>query len=371
MDSHPRPDHQFPILTRREALSRRAFLRVAASVGAVGAGAVLLGACDSDDGNGGATSTPRIVADPPPETTTIRLGKSGTPCTAPLTLAAEFLPAEGFTNVQYSSSQFAIGQLGKLAAGERDMDFCTAQDLTAAADAGDQLVILAGVVNSFFELFGNDRVRSLRDLKGKRIWTPSYPEDDGTYPRYGYMEVLLAYVGIGRSEVEYVELSVDDALQQFEAGGIDAMAVAEPGPTALRNANIGHVVLSGMVDAPWSHYFGGMVAANRDFAEKHPAATKRALRAILKATDLCAKEPERAARYLVDNDASFGTYDFMLDTITRLSYAAWREFDPEDTVRFYALRLKEAGLVKSTPDELIARATDWRYLDAIKRELAV
>lgn len=39
---------------------------------------------------------------------------------------------------------------------------------------------------------------------------------------------------------------------------------------------------------------------SRDFVRKNPMATKHALRAILKATDVCAQEPERAARYLVD-----------------------------------------------------------------------
>jgi NitT/TauT family transport system substrate-binding protein len=114
-----------------------------------------------------------------------------------------------------------------------------------------------------------------------------------------------------------------------------------------------------------------MAIANRDFVEKHPAATKRALRAILKATDVCAREPERAARYLVDRGFITWDYDRTLDSIHPQSYATWREFDPEDTVRFNALRLRDAGLVKSTPDELIDRATDFHFLDEIKRELGV
>jgi hypothetical protein len=73
MDRHVRLEQQLQDLIRRDALRRRDFLRVAASVGAVGAGAVLLGACGSDDGNGSSPSTPGIVIDPPPETTTIRL----------------------------------------------------------------------------------------------------------------------------------------------------------------------------------------------------------------------------------------------------------------------------------------------------------
>ncbi len=155
-------------IERVPALSRRAFLRGAAGVGLAGAGAVLLGGCGSDDGKGSPTRTPEVV-DPPPETTTIRLAKSAAPCKAPLYLAEQFLPAEGFTNVQYIDETFWDTQQ-QLAAGEVDIHLVFPDDLIAGADGGSPLVVLAGVHNSCFELFGNDRVQLLRDLKGKRIW---------------------------------------------------------------------------------------------------------------------------------------------------------------------------------------------------------
>jgi len=52
-------------------------------------------------------------------------------------------------------------------------------------------------------------------------------------------------------------------------------------------------------------------------------------------------------------------------------YAKWRDYDPEDTIRFYALRLHEAGMIKSSPGEIIAAGTDWRFLNELKRELKV
>jgi hypothetical protein len=52
-----------------------------------------------------------------------------------------------------------------------------------------------------------------------------------------------------------------------------------------------------------------------------------------------------------------------------LPYGKWRDFDPEDTVRFYPLRLREAGMIKSTPQKIIARGTDWRFLSDLKKEL--
>ena len=43
-----------------------------------------------------------------------------------------------------------------------------------------------------------------------------------------------------------------------------------------------------------------MLFGSREFVRDHPIATKRYLRALLKAADLCAAEPERAAQRLVD-----------------------------------------------------------------------
>ena len=92
------------------------------------------------------------------------------------------------------------------------------------------------------------------------------------------------------------------------------------------------------------------------------------LRAILKATDICATEPEWAARRLVD--ASFtDRYDIAFQVLSEVPYASWRDFDPEDSMRFYALRLHEVGMIASSPNQLIAEGTDWRFLNQLKREL--
>jgi len=46
-----------------------------------------------------------------------------------------------------------------------------------------------------------------------------------------------------------------------------------------------------------------------------------------------------------------------------------RLHDSEDSMRFYALRLHEAGLIKSSPQKIIANGADWRFLNELKREL--
>jgi NitT/TauT family transport system substrate-binding protein len=58
-----------------------------------------------------------------------------------------------------------------------------------------------------------------------------------------------------------------------------------------------------------------------------------------------------------------------LQTLQELPYGVWRDYDPEDTVRFYSLRLNEAGFIKSVPKRIIAEHTNWRFLNELKREL--
>jgi NitT/TauT family transport system substrate-binding protein len=154
----------------------------------------------------------------------------------------------------------------------------------------------------------------------------------------------------------------------FTEGKLDAYLAFPPEVQELHARKVGHVILRTAADRPWSQYFCCTLAANREYAARYPAATKRVIRAILKAADLCAGEPEVAARLIVEGGFT-ERYDYALQTLTENPYGAWREYDAEDTMRFYALRLHELGMIKSSPQKIIANGTDWRFLNEVKREL--
>jgi NitT/TauT family transport system substrate-binding protein len=157
-------------------------------------------------------------------------------------------------------------------------------------------------------------------------------------------------------------------IELFADGKIDAFLGLPPDPQDLRARHISHVIIvDSTVDRPWSQYFCCILVGNREFVQQHPIATKRVLRAILKATDLCAADPALAARRLVDGGFS-PRYDYALQTLSNLLYK-WREYDIEDTIRFYALRLQEIGMIKASPQKIIAEGTDWRFLNELEREL--
>jgi NitT/TauT family transport system substrate-binding protein len=157
-------------------------------------------------------------------------------------------------------------------------------------------------------------------------------------------------------------------MQLFMDSKIDAFLGLPPEPQELRARQIGRVLLDSAVDRPYSQYICCMLIGSREYVRNYPIATKRVLRAILKANDLCAAEPARVARRLVDGGFT-DRYDYALQALSELPYDKWRDYDPEDSLRFYALRLHEAGMTRSSPQKIIAEGADWRFLNELKREL--
>jgi NitT/TauT family transport system substrate-binding protein len=282
---------------------------------------------------------------------------------APQLVAEELLRAEGFRDIEYVRTS-AGGIAPALISGSADLSTHFAAPLVQRLEAGHPLVILAGVHVGCFELFGTGRVREIRDLKGKTIAVPEL--DVGPHL---FISIMVAYVGLDpRKDINWVVHTPEESMRLLAAGKIDAYLGFPPDPQELRARKIGHVVVNSATDRPWSNYFCCLEAGNREFVRKHPVATKRALRAILKASDICALEPERAARALVDRGFT-PRYDYALQVLKDIPYRKWRECDPEDTVRFYALRLREAGMIRSSPQKIIERGTDWRFWRELKKEL--
>jgi NitT/TauT family transport system substrate-binding protein len=111
-----------------------------------------------------------------------------------------------------------------------------------------------------------------------------------------------------------------------------------------------------------------MLTGNREFVRKHPVATKRAIRAILKSAEICALAPESVAKSVVAKGVA-KNYDYALEAIKSLPYRRWREYDAEDTIRFYSLRPHEVGMIKNSPKKIIAQGTEWRFLRELKKEM--
>ena len=324
--------------------NRRDFLASLSAAGAAG----LVGARGALAGEG------------PPETTSIRILRDPSICVAPGQIADALLHAEGFTDIRYVTTS----HVDAVARGEVDFSSETAAWVVTHVDAGEPLTALAGIHPGCYELFAHEPIRTISDLKGRRVGIPSIGGSG-----HLLLTTMVAQVGLDPHEdIEWVTTATGTPMELFAERQVDAFLGFPPEPQELRARKVGRVLLNILTDKPWSQYFCCIIYGNRTWVRNHPIATKRFIRAVLKAADFCAVEPAQAAQQLVD--AGFTQrYDFALETLTDLPYASWREFDPEDSMRFYALRLHEVGMIKSSPNALLARGTDWRFLNELKREL--
>ena len=166
-----------------------------------------------------------------------------------------------------------------------------------------------------FELFGNAGIRGIADLMGKTVGVQDYGSTE-----HVLVTLMAAHVGLDPArDLRWVTDPKVKPIELFVQGKIDAFMGFPPQPQELRTRHVGHVIVNSAVDRPWSDYFCCMQMGNREFVRTHPVATKRVLRAILKATDLCATEPARVARQIVDSGFT-PRYDYALQTLRENGY---------------------------------------------------
>jgi NitT/TauT family transport system substrate-binding protein len=353
---------------RRDVVTRRELLRRTAEAAAVVAGAGLSAACGPPR-----TGVPVPGATlSPPEVTTVRLVNPSA-CDPPAALAKEFLLEEGFTDVQYvrvpaTTTEWLTKGLADFSSGYGNL-------IATSVDLGQPYLALAGVHPGCLELFAAPGIATISDLRGKTVAVNAKNASDLFY---GLFSILLAYIGMDpRTDVNFIEIGPDiPALRDAFLDGRSAafIASAANGPQLRRNPkNPGKVILDTTMDKPWSQYYCCQLVANRDWARRNPIATKRVTRAVLRAADLVAKDKASAAHQYVAG-GFFSTTpaatdeDIVNETIRDLSYD-WRELDPEETLRFFALRLADAKLITSTSQQIIAQGSDFAYMRQLRTEL--
>jgi NitT/TauT family transport system substrate-binding protein len=186
------------------------------------------------------------AAEPPPETTRLRIAQTPAICFAPQYVAADqLLQAEGFVNVHYVKRPPA---LPLIVSGEADLASTDVSFMIVGIDRGQPIVILAGLHMGCYELFGTDQIRSIHDLVGKKVTVPELHAG-----RHLMLSTMLAYVGIDpHRDITWITQAAPESMRLLAEGQIDAFLGFPPEPQELRARRIGHLLLSMTVDRPWS-----------------------------------------------------------------------------------------------------------------------
>ena len=350
---------------RDRGFTRRDILQGGTALAGLAAAASLIDAC---------TPTQRAAAPSAtlgaPETTTIRIGQVA-PCDPWSWYCEPFLREEGFTDLTFGT--------GSVSTGDADFDVGYGNFVAGVIDVGAPLVALAGLHTGCIMVVARPGINTIADLRGKTFAINTKMVTvlgkSVLSVGYGFLVSLLAYIGMQPSDANFVEVGeTASVLTPFLEGKVDAIWTgAALGPLLLANPkNPGYVILDSSRDKPWSQNYCCLLITTRDWYTAHPIAAKRATRAILRAVDEAKKDRRAAAKAAIDK----GTYraapaiteQVIYDVIKDESFD-WRDYDPEETVRFFALRLADAKLVKKTPQQIIADGADFTYFRQLQKEL--
>jgi NitT/TauT family transport system substrate-binding protein len=345
-------------------------IRTLATGATVAGGVALVASCAPSGAASGASKEL-----PPPETTTVRIVSPFT-CDAPLWMAKDFLREEGFTDVQYVAPpgglrSWVTSRTAEFGAGHPEA-------VVTALDDGVPMVALASLHSGCQEVWAAPGIASFGNLRGKKIAIFHKNSEDQFF---NFFATTLAYVGIDPvKDVNFFEVGPDyeAMMKAFTDGRSDAFLAAADGAAVLRRGpRPGSTkILDQSTDKPWSLYVCCMLVAQRDWTRQNPVATKRVTRAIMRAADATVKDLPRAAhegatghfQTLLQHPTALSDEQVISETVAMPSFN-WRDLDPEETLRFFALKLGGVKLIKSTPQQIIDKGSDVTYMRQLRTEL--
>src|SRR5262249_2942245 len=151
-------------------------------------------------------------------------------CTAPQYVAEEFLRGEGFTDVQYLKLSAGAEVTKARKTGEIDIYVTNVLQPLRQIDAGDPAVFLAGIHIGCYELFGNERIHSIREFKGRSVAVSFLGSG-----RPLFLARMAIHVGLApHREIKWIPDPPAVAMRMFAKGEVDAFMGFPPEPQELR-----------------------------------------------------------------------------------------------------------------------------------------
>ena len=184
-----------------------------------------------------------------------------------------------------------------------------------------------------------------------------------------FIASILAYVGIDpQKEVHWVTHPFETSTQLFAEGQSMPSRRNRPNRKNFGRCRSAMCSSTARSTGPGPSITAAWCIRTRRLSSSTPERPNGCCGPSLKAADLCTADRNTPTRYLVEKGYTTH-YAYARETMQDVVYRQWREYNPEDTVRFYALRMQEAGMIRSTPQKIIAQGTDWRFFNALKKEL--
>jgi len=325
--------------------------RYAVVVTTAGAAMLLMAGCSKDQAPG--------------QSNKVRVGYIGLTCEAPIFTAVEkgFFKEEGL-DVSLVKCDWK-NYKDVLALGGYDVTHHLVMYFLKPIEQGLDVKFTGGIHRGCLRVQApvNGKVRSVKDLKGKRIGVPGM----GT-PPFIFANRVLGANGIDPSrEVNWLVFPAGELGLALDKGEVDAVADSEPiGSMLIAQGKVKNIA-DQAVDMPYADEYCCAVLVNGKFLARNPKASAAATRALLKAAKWVEANPRAAAELSVTKKYLLSTVDQNTVSISHLRYVP-SVSGASNAVRLAAAEMQRAGMLRKSTDVAKLAEKSFVQLEGISDE---
>jgi NitT/TauT family transport system substrate-binding protein len=165
---------------------------------------------------------------------------------------------------------------------------------------GHAIKIISGAASGGASLVVKPSIKSVKDLKGKKIATPQLGNTQDVAARYYLKQQGLTANKDGSGDVKIVPQENSQTVDTFEQGAIDGAWVPEPFASRLILEAKGKRLLDEKKLWPGGKFVTTHLIVRTEFAEEHPDLVKKLVQATVEATDFINSNPDEAKKVVND-----------------------------------------------------------------------
>ncbi|GAA4106565.1 ABC transporter substrate-binding protein [Actinomadura miaoliensis] len=165
-----------------------------------------------------------------------------------------------------------------------------------ARSHGKAIKVISGAASGGASLVVKPEIKSIQDLRGKKIATPQLGNTQDVAVRHYLKSQGLTANKDGSGDVKIVPQENAQTLQTFAQGSIDGAWVPEPFASRLILENKGKRLLNEASLWPGGKFVVTNLIVRQDYAKEHPEQVKKLLQGVVEATDLINNNPDDAKK---------------------------------------------------------------------------
>jgi NitT/TauT family transport system substrate-binding protein len=251
----------------------------------------------------------------------IKVGITGSLCEGPTHIALEkgFFKEEG---LDAELIRLAPGtNFEVITAGGIDASFGLLATLIQPLSNGLPIKITTGLHTGCDKLLvkPDSGIKTLADLKGKKIGVPSLTSSPIMFARRGLAQAGVK-VGDKDSEVEFVVFTNAELPLALQKGAIDALSANDPVASLAAREYKFEIILDSAKDKPFSDQYCCAAYVSEALASKDPETAAKYTRAMQKAAAWIQKNQDETAKIQVDKKYVAGDPEFNASVLKTFRY---------------------------------------------------